>query len=568
MLRRLPRIFSRFLFRRQSDILSAAVILATATLASRILGLIRDRTLAQFFSEGEIGIYFAAFRLPDSLFEILILGTLSAAFIPTFVSYISKKKDEEAWKVASTVMNLALLFFLFLAIIVFLLAHPFSYLIAPGFSESEIRLMASLTRILLITQGLFVLSLFLTGVLKSFQRFLVPAVAPLFYNLGIIISIILFAGRLGIYAPVWGAVFGAVVYFVIHLPLAFHLGFRFSRSFDIFHPGVRKVFVLAAPRTVEIGFWQLLKASDLFFSSLISTASYGYLTFASHLALIPVSLFGVSLADAALPTLSYEQKDLARFRKTFLTTFRQIIFLVTFFAVALIVLRIPLVRLAFGTARFTWDSTVLTGYTLSAFGVGIVSQAISSIVVRAFYALSDTFTPVKVGVGTILVNIIFSAFFVLILKTPVWGVALAFALANILQMVALTCLFALRIGIHLWQMIYPLAKVAVAAFVSGGTMYVLLKILDRSAWDKRLSFLGYLTLPERFEYFVLDTRYTLNLIILTVIVGLIGAIIYIFLANLLKIKELSSITNFVHRLPHLTKPSPPTRATGEEAELT
>lgn len=567
MIRRLVIFLKQLVFRKQSDILSAAILLSLATLASRILGLVRDRTLAQFFSESEIGLYFAAFRLPDALFEILILGTLSAAFIPTFVSYISRGEKKEAWRVAATIMNLTLLFFLLLAAVVFLFAYPFSRLLAPGFSSDEIGLMASLTRILLITQGFFVLSLFLTGVLKSFQRFLIPAVAPLFYNLGIIASIFLLAGKLGIYAPVWGAVAGALVYLMIHLPLAHHLGFRFSCSLETSHPGVRKIFVLAAPRTLEIGSWQILKVTDLFFASLISTASYAYLTFASHLALIPVSLFGVSLADAALPTLSYQQKNLKQFRETFLTTFRQIIFLVGFFAVALIVLRIPAVRLAFGTARFTWESTVLTGYALSALAIGILGQAISSLIVRAFYALSDTVTPVKVGVGTTIFNIALSAYFILFLKTPVWGIALAFALANILQTTVLACLLSLKAGIHLWQMLYPLLKVGVAAFISGGTMYVLLKVLDRSAWDKRLSFLGYLTLPERFEKFILDTRYTVNLIILTVIVASIGVVIYLLLAKLLKIEELGLIFNLRRRLRNLAKVLLPPQAPGEESEL-
>lgn len=567
MFGRLSTSVLRLFYRKQPDILSAAVLLSIFTLASRILGLVRDRTLAQFFPESKIGLYFAAFRLPDTLFEILILGTLSAAFIPTFVSYISKKKEKEAWEVTGVVMNLTFLFFVFLAVIVFLVAYPLSQLLTPGFSNEEVRLMASMTRVLLIAQGFFIPSLFLTGVLKSFQRFFIPAIAPLFYNFGIIVSIFLFAGKLGIYAPVWGAVAGAFVYFVIHLPLAFHLGFRFKPSLNICHPGVRKIFTLAAPRTLEIGFSQILKASDLFFASIISTASYGYFTFASHLALIPVSLFGASLADAALPALSYEHKDLPRFRKTLLSTFRQIIFFIAFFAVALIVLRIPAVRLAFGTRRFTWESTVLTGYTLSAFAVGILAQAITSLIARAFYALSDTLTPVKVGIGTIVVNIFLSAYFVIILSTPVWGIAFAFALANILQMVVLGCLLSVRAGIHLWQMIYPLMKIGVAAFVSGGTMYVLLKVLDRSAWDKRLSFLGYLTLPERFEKFVLDTRYTVNVIILTAMVFTIGAVVYLLMAKLLKIKELSLINDLKRRLPGLAGTTPPPQATGEESEL-
>jgi len=273
------------------------------------------------------------------------------------------------------------------------------------------------------------------------------------------------------------------------------------------------------------------------------------------------------LADAALPALSYQQKNLKQFRETFLTTFRQIIFLVAFFAVALIILRVPAVRLAFGTRRFTWESTVATGYALSAFAVGIVAQALTSLLVKSFYALSDTLTPVKVGVGTVLVNITLSACFILVLKTPVWGIAFAFALANILQMVVLACLLAAKAGIALWQMIYPLLKVGIASFFSGGTMYVLLKVLDRSAWDRRLSFLGYLTLPERFEKFVLDTRYTVNVIILTVVVAAVGIAVYLLAAKLLRIKELSLIHELSSRLPGLAKVTPPPHATGQESEL-
>jgi putative peptidoglycan lipid II flippase len=568
--RHLRDSITRFIFKKQPDILSAALILAIATTGSRILGLIRDRALAQFFSGGEIGVYFAAFRLPDTLFEILILGTLSAAFIPTFVSYISKGKEREAWRVASISMTVIFLFFALLALVIFLTAHPLSKLLAPGFTPDEVKLMASMTRVLLLSQGFFVLSLFLTGVLKSFQRFLVPAVAPIFYNLGIVAAIVFLAERWGIYAPVWGAVFGSLVYFAIHVPLARHLGFRFSPSLDISHPGVRRIMTLAAPRTLEIIFAQILKASDLFFASLISVASYGYFTFASHLALIPVSLVGVSLADAALPALSYERGNSNRFRETLLSVFRQLIFLATPLSVTLIVLRVPAVRLAFGADRFTWESTVLTGFALSAFALGVFSQAATALMVRAFYALSDTLTPVKVGVSMVLVNIAFSGFFVLILKTPVWGVSLAFALSNIFQMAILVCLLAPRVGAKLRRFVYPSLRVGVAALLSGGVMYVLLKVLDRSAWDSRLSFLGYLSLPEPFEYFILDTRYTVNLIVLTFVVAVVGAAVYLLAAKILGVKELSLLGKLWRRLVGLAshRSALPPQSSGGESELT
>jgi len=549
-------------------VLSAAAILAMATLVSRFLGLVRDRTLAGFFGSSEIGVYFAAFRIPDTIFEVLILGSLSAAFIPTFVGYISKGKRKAAWEVTSMSMTLSFLVFLPLAAAVFFTAYPLSRLLAPGFAPGEIGLMASMTRILLIAQGFFVLSLFLTGVLKSFQRFLIPAVAPLLYNLAIIVGTFLFARRWGIWAPAWGAVVGALCYFAVHLPLAWRLGFRFIPMLNLSHPGVRQIVALAVPRTLEVAFAQVLKASDLFFSSLVSVASYGYLTFALHLASIPVALVGSSLADAALPALSYARGKPGQFRKILLTTFRRIVFFAVPLSVALAVLRVPAVRLAFGASRFTWVSTTLTGYTLSAFAFGVAAQAAASLMVRAFYALTDTLTPVKVGVSAMLVNILLSAVFVLVFKTSVWGVALASSLSSIFQAVALVCLLCGRMKIGLWEFVGPVLRVGIAGAASGGAMYFLLKVFDRSAWDKRLSFLGYLTLPERFERVVLDTRYTANLVLLTLVVAAVGAGVYLLSAKLLKVRELSLLGRLCRRLPDLARVTPPFWASGEEEELT
>ena len=538
-----------FVSSRQVDILSAAMVLGASVLASRVLGLVRDRVLAHYFVGEEISLYFAAFRLPDTLFEILVLGALSAAFIPTFVSYLSKNKDEEAWEVTGIVLNFALAFFAVLAVLVFVFAVPLSKIIAPGFSVSEISLMARMTRILLLAQGFFVFSFFLTGALKSYQRFLVPAVAPILYNLGIIGGTIFLVSSVGIFAPVWGAVLGAFLHLIVQLPLVFLLGFRPVLTFNYSHPGVKKIVRLAAPRVVELGFLQLLKVSHLFFASLISTASYAYFTFAQHLELIPVSLFGLSLADAALPTLSYKKEKPEDFRKIFFTNFRRIIFFTLPVAVMFAVLRIPLVRLAFGAARFTWNSTVLTGYTLSMFALGIIGQALALYFVRAFYALQDTVAPVAVGTAMVVLNITLSAYFILVLHLPVWGLALSFAISALVQAATLGLLLLKKANLSIREFVFPVVKVGVASLASGAVMYFVLKVLDRSAWDKRLSFLGKFALPERFELFVLDTRYTSNLIFLTVLVAVVGAIIYLVICRLLRIEELEIFTKIWQRLP-------------------
>ncbi len=565
MARNLLKNSSALLTRRQTTILSAAVIIMVLIAASRILGLVRNRVLAHFFSVETLSIYFAAFRLPETIFEVLVFGSLSSAFIPTFTTYLSRQKKKEAWYVATTALNIAILIFIFLAAIIFILAPPVYRVIAAGFTPDQLEIVVSLTRILLFAQGFFVLSYFLTGVLESLQRFLVPALAPLLYNFGIILGAIFFSGRFGIYAPTLGALIGAFMHFTIQLPLAFYLGFRFQKTFDINHPGVREIGRLAAPRIIELSFLQVGKSVELFLASLVSTAAYTYFTFANSLQLLPIGLFGISIAKASLPTLSYQavKKSSARFKKTFLSSFNEILFLVVPCSIFLAVLRIPVVRLAFGAARFTWTSTVQTGYTLSAFSLGIFSQALVYLLNRAFYALHDTATAVKASVLTIFLNIFLSSVFFFVFHWPIWGLALALSLSSMVQ--ALTLLFFLnqRVGgFEKKKLVFPFTKIVFSSFFSGGVMFVLLKILDRSAWDKKLSFLGRfgLVLPTSFDRFVLDTRYTLNLIYLTFLVALVGGASYLVLTLLLNVEELKVLARLVKKFKKvrpLSLPEPP-----------
>jgi len=562
-----------FLARRQSTILSAAAIIMVMIAASRVLGLVRNRVLAHFFSVETLSLYFAAFRLPEVVFEVLVFGTLSSAFIPTFTTYLSRKEKDQAWYVAGASLNLAVLIFAFLALLVFIFARFIYQVIAAGFTPDELSQIVSLARVLLLAQGFFVLSYFLTGVLESLQRFLIPAIAPLFYNLGIILGTIFFSNRWGIYAPAMGAAVGAFCHFAIQLPVAIHLGFRPQRTLDISHPGVRKIGRLAAPRIVELSFLQLGKSVELFLASLISTAAYTYFTFANSLQLLPIGLFGTSIAKASLPALSYQaaEKDLERFKKTFLSSFNEILFLVIPCAVFLAVLRIPAVRLVFGATRFTWASTVETGYTLSAFCLGIFSQALIYLLARAFYALHDTATPVKISIGAIFFNILLSFIFVLGFRWSIWSLALSFSLTSIIQTLILVFFLNKKVaGLAKDRLIFPFLKIAFSALSAGGVMFFLLKIFDRSVWDKKLSFLGRfgLVLPTTFDRFVLDTRYTINLIYLTFLVTLIGGIVYLLLVWILKVEEIAVFSRALLKLGKLKLPLPRPRTPKEKEAIT
>lgn len=538
----------RFLMAPQGTVLSAATIIMLMIVASRVLGLVRQRTLAHFFTPDDLSLFFAAFRLPDLIFEVLVFGTFSSAFIPVFTKAI-KKGNHTAWDIASSIVNLGLIIFIILAVLVGFAASGLYGVFAPGYSLSQREEIVRLTRILFAAQGFFVISYVLTGVLESLRRFFIPALAPLFYNLGIILGTLFLAPRLGLMGPVVGVVVGAASHLFIQLPLAAKLGFRFKPRVEITE-GVKKIGKLAAPRLVEVSFLQVSKVAELFFSSLISTASYTYYTFGNTLQLLPVGLFGTSIAKAALPTLSRESDSPGDFKKTLLSAFYQLTFLTLPVATALIVLRVPVIRLVYGTDIFGWEATVQTGYVLSAFAVGVVFQAAVALLARGFYALHDTKTPVLISIFSIGLTIIADFILINTLKLNVWGLALAFTIGSGLQAIMLFYLLNKRIiNESLTLLMGPVVKAAIASLGSGLTMFFFLKIFDRSVWVKRLSFLGKIEATKGlpFEKFVLDTRYTVNLLTLTIMVGFIGAIVYLVLSILLKSDEVWMFFNLVKR---------------------
>jgi len=516
---------------------------------SRILGLVRQRVLAHFFSVNELSLFFAAFRLPDAIFEVLVFGTFSSAFIPVFAKLIRKNK-QDAWDLAARVVNIGVVIFLFAAVGLIIFAQPLYSLIAPGFSLAEQERIVGLTKILFAAQGFFVISYVLTGVLESLKRFLIPALAPIFYNLGIIFGTTVFASKFGLMAPVLGVVIGAFLHFAIQLPLAMKLGFRFKSGIEI-DEGVKKIGRLALPRVIEVAFLQVAKTAELFFASLITTAAYTYYTFGNTLQLLPVGLFGTSIAKAALPTLSEKSDSRKDFARTLWKTLGEMCFALFPVATALVVLRIPVIRLVYGTDIFTWEATVQTGMVLSAFSLGIICQSVTALLARGFYALHNTKTPVAISIISIILTIILDFVFVRLIKTPVWGLAAAFSLGSSFQAGTLFYCLNKEINGKLSSAVFiPFLKYTTASLASGGVMFFILKFFDRSVWVKRLSFLTKLeavkSLP--FEKFVLDTRYTFNLLILTLIVGLVGILVYILVSYLLKTKELFTFWNLAKRI--------------------
>lgn len=518
-------------FSEQSSILSAATIIMINVAVSRILGLLRDRLLATYFGSGPVlGVYFAAFRLPDMIFQLLVMGALATAFIPVITGLLGRKKRETAWQVASSVLNIGLLIFSFLAILIFVFARPFSKLIAPGFDQEQLSLMTSLTRIMLFAQFFFILSNFLTGILQSFKRFIIPALAPVFYNLGIILGIVLFSSKWGIYGPTFGVVLGTFFHFAVQLPLARRLGLKYQLSFNWRNPYVKEIGRLMLPRTIGLAVAQIDYTVDVVLASLISASSLVYFNFAQHLQLLPVGLFGATIAQAALPTLAEEVvgKNMEGFKKTFSLCLQQILFLVLPLSVLLIILRIPMVRLVFGAARFDWEATVLTGQVLAFFSLSLFAQSAVHLLARAFYALHDSRTPVIIGAGSVFINVVSSVYFVMILGLPIWGLGISTSLANIFNALALMIWLNKKVGgFSKKQLLIPSLKIFTASFVTAFALYVPMKMLDQV---------------------IFDTTRVSGLLLLTGLTSLCGLGVYLSLAWILRIKVLDSFFDLLEKI--------------------
>jgi putative peptidoglycan lipid II flippase len=522
--------FLQLLNARQNNILSGAAILMVAVFTSRFLGLIRDRLLVHNFSTSEASVFFAAFKLPDLMFQLLILGTLSVAFIPVFTEYLNKQGEDEAFSFASNILNLSLVVFSVVCVLIFIFVSPLNSLVVPGFSGEQKQMTDNLTQLILLSQLILVIGSFFIGIGQSFQRFLIPALAPLFYNIGIIFGIAVLSQYFGIMGPVIGVILGSVMHVFIQIPLINSLGFKYKFSFDFFNEGVREIFKLMSVRNIGLAVEQLSDAIGIALASLVSASSITLLTFAQHLSAVPVGLFGATIAQAALPVLSREHArgEGESFKITLLTTLHQILFMTLPATAMLIVLRIPIVRLTFGASQFNWEDTVLTGRTVAFLALGLAAQAVILLLVRGFYALKDTKTPVIVSLVSVSVNVSLSAYFVLMLKWEVWSLGLAYSFSTIISVFLLLYFLHRKVGgFNKVSLFVPALKMTLAAIAAALALYIPIKALDQ---------------------LVFDTTRTLNLIILTGIASAFGLAVYVVLVWMMEVKELTTYMNLLRKV--------------------
>jgi putative peptidoglycan lipid II flippase len=427
----MQRIFNR----ASSSIASGAMVLGLAGLFSRLLGVYRDRLLATTFGAGaSLDVYYAAFRIPDFVFNLLVLGALSAGFIPVFSHYLKENK-EKAWKLAESVLFLLLVSLGLMSLLVYVFAPWIVPLITPGFSDELMRQTITLTRIMLLSPILLGVSAVFGGVLQTYKRFLAYSLAPIFYNLGIIFGIFFFITPFGIAGLAWGVVLGAGLHLLMQFYIAMKLGWKWTLR-DIWQKeGLKEIIHLMGPRTLSLVLLQVNLLIITIFASHLAEGSLSIFNFANNLAHVPVGLFGISFAVSAFPILAKQiaEKKEQEFTQTIYKTVSQILFFLTPTMVFFVLLDEQIVRLVYGAGEFSWESTLLTAKVLLYFVPGIIAQALIPLVSRGFYALKDTKHPLYASIIALILTLITSYLFTFVYTMGVPGLAAAFSISTIVQ---------------------------------------------------------------------------------------------------------------------------------------
>lgn len=514
------------LLARQTNILTAAFVIMATVILSQILGLVRTRLLFSIFGPSNtLGVYNYASILPDTIFQLTIAAALASAFIPVFSEYLAKNEEKNAHEMASTLLAVGFSIFTVLSLILVFFAPQILSIFNGGqnFSDENMRLMANLMRIIIVGQLLYIVGTFFSAMLQSYNHFFIPGIAAAFYNVGIILGILLFHQQFGIYAVPLGVVMGAFIFVLFQIPLAAKVGFSFTPTINFLKSkGLHKVFMLMWPRTIQVVVQQ---AGTIVLAAIIAfmiEPGRIHLLFdsAKTLMFAPVSLIGLSIAQAAFPVLSREKNNLTDFKITFMTSFSQMLYLILPISILILVLRIPIVRLAYGADKFDWPATVLTGHILAFLSLSIFAQALIVLFYRAFYALHNSFIPLIVSAISTIILIILGYYFVIIRNMGIESIAFAFTLANILQLIILVVLLDKKVGGFAKTLLFfSSIKIALATFFTGIALYVPIKLLDQ---------------------LVFDTTRTINLIFLTGISSFIGLSFYLFLTWLLNVKEAST----------------------------
>ncbi len=504
----------------------AGLIVSGAFLVARVLGWVRLVVIANTIdSTGELDAFFAAFRIPDLLFQLVAAGALSSALIPVVAGVLETDGERRAWRVVSTVINLMLIAVLILAVVVLLGADVLVPIYANGFEPATMARTIELTRIMVLSPILLSLGAAATSVLNARGRFAAAATAPIVYNLAIIGATVLLAPTMGVVGVAIGVVMGSLGHLLIQLAPLRSIGFRYTPRIEAGDPAARRALALMAPRAVGLGASQITFVVVTALATNVGVGAVTAFTIAFTLLQIPIGVIGVPLGVVLFPSLSREAAtgDRTEFVSLLTRAMRLIAFVMLPIAVLAAVIRVEAVALLFGSLEA--PAILQTADTFLAFLVGLIAHALIAVLARAFYARQDTLTPVLAAIGAVLVNTTLATILVGPLGLP--GIALAIAIAAWLEAAALLVLLRRTVGrLGLSAVASLTVRTAIAATVAAGAARLVDGIVG-PALAPDLPFGGLAAFP--------------GLVAVIVLVGVTFTGIFLGAALALRIGELRSI---------------------------
>ncbi len=449
----------------------AAAIVMAAYVSSRLTGLLRDVAISYHFGTGpQLDAYNAAIAVPDLIFQVVAGAAVASAFIPVYSAYVARDAQDEAWAMLSSFFTLSVVILTPLVVATMVVAPLVMRVLVPDFRPEYQLLAANLARIVLLAPVFFTLGCFTTSVLNAHKRFFLAAIAPTCYNLGIITGAVVFSRFLGIYGLALGALVGSMLFLVVQLPGLRQIGLVFRPRLAPRHPGVVAVARLMGPRAIGLAVSQINFLVTIYLASGIG-GGISSLRYAWQLTLLPLGVFAMAISTAVFPSLA-EQSATASYdelRRTLINAMRFILYLTIPASIGLIVLGHPIVRLLYERGQFTAESTAITGGALRLYALGLFGMATTEIVTRAFYALHDTITPVKVATLAMIVNLGLA----LLLIHPMGenGLALATAAASTVEASVLFVSAQRRIpGLQTRELASSALKSTVAAGLMGAVV--------------------------------------------------------------------------------------------------
>ena len=523
-------------FDRNRRILMAALLVGAGFLASKVTGILDDLILARIIGPGrDLDAYYAAFGLPDLLFSLVAGSALASAFIPVISGLIARDRSA-SWRLASAVINLAFLVTLIGSALLALLAPWVVGLsVGQGFTPDQRLLTANLMRIILISTAIFSVSAIVMSTLQAHQHFLLPALAPILYNVGILAGVIFLAPAIGVWGPAIGVVVGALLHLLIQVPGLIRHGARWTPGLSLRDPNLQRVLALLAPRVAGLGVIQATTIIGTSLASQLAPGSVTALNYGWRVMQLPETVIATAVATAVFPTLSELAAlgQIDELRATISSALRTILALTVPATLGLIVLGRPFVRVMFEGGLFESTATDAVVWALQGYAIGLIGHSTLEVCARAFYAQQDTRTPLFVAVGAMIVNVVAS----LALRESFGhaGLALGNSIGVSVEVLVLLVIARRRMqGIDERRIVTSLARFAAGSIVMSAAIIALQSVFP--VWP----------LPDELPLGA-ALRPAIEIGIPFVAASLVGLIVYLLVASAIGSEEVRALPRLILR---------------------